>query len=73
MLNPENLINESIRPLYSQPDKLGKMQNRRHIRYIFKFWQKTKESGNVASWKRVLAMFRFCEPINAGNKKSLIL
>jgi len=43
-LNPENLIIESICPLYSQPDKPAVIKNRRHVRYIFQSWQKTEES-----------------------------
>ena len=43
-LNPENLITESICPLYSQPNKPAVMENRRHVRYIFQSWQKTEES-----------------------------
>ena len=43
-LHPENLITESICPLYSQPNKPAVMKNRRHVRYIFQFWQKTEES-----------------------------
>ena len=41
-LHPENLINESICPLYSQPNKPPIMKNRRHVHYIFKSWQKTE-------------------------------
>lgn len=43
-LNPENLITESICPLYSQPNKPLRLENRRHVRYIFESWQKTEES-----------------------------
>lgn len=43
-LNPENLITESICPLYSQPNKPLIRKNRRHVRYIFQSWQKTEES-----------------------------
>ena len=43
-LNSENLITESICPLYSQPNKPTVMKNRRHVRYIFKSWQKAAES-----------------------------
>ena len=43
-LNPENLIIESICPLYSQPNKPLIRKNRRHVRYIFESWQKTEES-----------------------------
>ena len=43
-LRPENLITESICPLYSRPDKPAVMKNRRHVRYIFKSWQKSAES-----------------------------
>ena len=43
-LNPENLISESICPLYGQPDKPSVMKNRRHVRYIFKSWQKLEGS-----------------------------
>ena len=42
-LRPENLIKESICPLYSQPKKPPVMKNRRHVRYIFQSWQKAKE------------------------------
>ena len=41
-LNPEDLITESICPLYSQPNKLLILKNRRHVRYIFKSWQKVE-------------------------------
>ena len=41
VLHPEKLINQSICPLYSQSNKPSIMQNRRHVRYIFKYWQKT--------------------------------
>ena len=44
-LNPENLITESICPLYSQPNKPAVMKNRRHVRYIFKSWQKVEGEG----------------------------
>ena len=44
-LNPENLITESICPLYSQPNKPAVMENRRHVRYIFKSWQKVEGEG----------------------------
>ena len=44
VLHPENLINELICPLYSQPNKLSIMKNRRHVRYIFKSWQKAAKS-----------------------------
>lgn len=53
-LHPENLINKSICPLYRQPNKPAIMKNRRHVRYIFKSWQKATESersrleGNVS-------------------------
>ena len=40
VLRPENLISGSICPLYSQSDKPSVMKNRRHVRYIFKSWQK---------------------------------
>ena len=40
VLYSENLISESICPLYSQPNKPSVMQNRRHVRYIFKSWEK---------------------------------
>ena len=43
-LHPENLITESICPLYSQPNKPAVMKNRRHVRYIFESWQKVEES-----------------------------
>lgn len=43
-LNPENLITESICPLYSQSNKPLIRKNRRHVRYIFESWQKTEES-----------------------------
>lgn len=43
VLHPENLISKSICPLYSQPNKPSKMENRRHVRYIFKSWQKATE------------------------------
>ena len=39
VLHPENLINESICPLYNQPNKPSIMRNRRHVRYIFKSWR----------------------------------
>ena len=42
VLRPENLISGSICPLYSQSDKPSVMKNRRHVRYIFKSWQKTE-------------------------------
>lgn len=41
-LNPENLISESICPLYRQPNKPAVPKNRRHVRYIFQSWQKTE-------------------------------
>ena len=44
VLHPENLINELICPLYSQPNKPSIMKNRRHVRYIFKSWQKAAKS-----------------------------
>ena len=44
MLSSRSLIIESICPLYSQPNKPAKMKNRRHVRYIFKSWQKAVES-----------------------------
>ena len=44
VLHPEKLINQSICPLYSQPNKPSIMKNRRHVRYVFKSWQKTTES-----------------------------
>ena len=44
MLRSRNLITESICPLYSQPNKPAIMKNRRHVRYIFKSWQKAAES-----------------------------
>ena len=43
-LHPENLINKSICPLYRQSNKPAIMKNRRHVRYIFKSWQKATES-----------------------------
>ena len=42
-LHPENLINESICPLYNRPNKPPVMKNCRHVRYIFESWQKAKE------------------------------
>ena len=42
-LHAENLINESICPLYSQSNKPSVMKNRRHVRYIFNSWQKAEE------------------------------
>ena len=48
-LNPENLITESICPLYSQPNKPAVIKNRRHVRYIFESWQKTEESERSRS------------------------
>ena len=44
MLRSRSLITESICPLYSQPNKPAIMKNRRHVRYIFKSWQKSAES-----------------------------
>ena len=44
VLYPKNLISESICPLYRQPDKPSVMKNRRHVRYIFKSWQKFEGS-----------------------------
>ena len=44
MLRSRSLIIESICPLYSQPNKPAIMKNRRHVRYIFKSWQKAAES-----------------------------
>ncbi len=41
-LNPEDLITESICPLYSQPNKPLILENRRHVRYIFESWQKVE-------------------------------
>ena len=41
-LRPENLITKSICPLYNQPNKPLIRKNRRHVRYIFKSWQKTE-------------------------------
>ena len=43
-LHPEKLINQSICPLYGQPNKPAIMKNRWHVRYIFKSWQKAAES-----------------------------
>ena len=43
VLHPEKLINQSICPLYSQPNKPSIMKNRRHVRYIFESWQKAEE------------------------------
>ena len=42
--HPKKLINQSICPLYSQSNKPSIMENRRHVRYIFKSWQKVTES-----------------------------
>ena len=42
-LRPENLIKESICPLYRHLNKPTVMKNRRHVRYIFQSWQKAKE------------------------------
>ena len=42
-LHPENLIEESICPLYSHPNKPLVMENRQHVRYIFQSWQKAKD------------------------------
>ena len=39
-LHPENLINKSIFPLYRKSDKPCGMENRWHVRYIFKVWDK---------------------------------
>ena len=39
-LHPENLINKSIFPLYRKSDKPSVMENRLHVRYIFKVWDK---------------------------------
>ncbi|MYB95084.1 DUF91 domain-containing protein [Candidatus Poribacteria bacterium] len=44
-LHPENLISESICPLYRKLDKPAVMKNRQHVRYIFKSWQKVNEKG----------------------------
>ena len=44
VLHPENLINKSICPLYNQLNKPSIMKNRRHVRYIFKCWQKSTGS-----------------------------
>ena len=44
VLHPKNLITESICPLYRQPNKPAVMKNRRHVRYIFKSWQKSEIS-----------------------------
>ena len=43
-LRSRSLITESICPLYRQDDKPSVMKNRRHVRYIFNFWQKAAES-----------------------------
>ena len=40
-LHPDNLINELIFPLYRKSDKPSAMENRLHVRYIFKVWDKT--------------------------------
>lgn len=40
MPHPENLINRSIFPLYRKSDKPSVMENRLHVRYIFKVWDK---------------------------------
>ena len=53
VLCPENLISESICPLYSQPSKPSIMKNRRHIRYIFKSWQKAAESERSRLEERI--------------------
>ena len=42
VLHPENLISGLICPLYSQLNKPAVVKNRGHVRYIFKFWQKTE-------------------------------
>lgn len=39
-LHPDNLINELIFPLYRKSDKPSAMENRLHVRYIFKVWDK---------------------------------
>ena len=42
-LSSENLIKDSICPLYRRLNKPPVMKNRWHVRYIFQSWQKTKE------------------------------
>ena len=54
-LNPKNLISESICPLYRQPDKPSAMKNRRHVRYIFKSWQKLQGSEHSRLEKVIAA------------------
>ena len=43
-LRPEDLIYKWILPQYSKTDKLSVEQNRLHVRYIFKIWDKIPEA-----------------------------
>ena len=42
-LHPEEIINESIRPKYLQPEKPSVAQNLIHVRYLFKIWDKISD------------------------------
>ena len=43
-LRPEDMIYKWILPQYSKTDKLSVEQNRLHVRYIFKIWDKIPEA-----------------------------
>ncbi len=43
-LNPEDIINESICPKYLQSEKPSVAQNRLHVRYLFKVWDKISDT-----------------------------
>ena len=43
-LHPEEIINEAICPKYLQPEKPSEAQNRLHVRYLFKFWDKISDT-----------------------------
>ncbi len=43
-LHPEDIINESICPKYLQPERPSEAQNRLHVRYLFKIWDKISDT-----------------------------
>ena len=54
-LDTEDMIHKWIIPQYSRSDKPPIMKNRRHVRYIFKFWQKPKGSAERSKLKESIS------------------
>ena len=73
-LDPEDLIREAICPLYHKSNKPSIEQNCRHVRYIFKVWQKgLVERSSLEEDLRTTPIIQICSNITEGSDESLEL